>query len=137
MAISPDRERNSRRKVLTWISAANAPKIKSAPPSNTGRKAELKFTSKDTRLSQRRAYEQTEEFKKRSATRSGVEATNSRFKRQTGFNRLRYRGKKKPRMSVIFKIIGVNFLRVIESLRPKNVAKATYRLIKDENSGFL
>jgi IS5 family transposase len=94
------------------------------PAFQHGHKAELKFTSKDMRLSQRRANEQTEEFKKRYAMRSGIEATNSRLKRQTGFNRLRYRGKKKPRMSVTFKVIGVNFWRVLESLRPKKVAKA-------------
>jgi IS5 family transposase len=90
------------------------------PAFQNGHKAELKFNPKEMRLSKRRAYEQTDDFKKRYAMRSGIEATNSRLKRQTGINRSRYRGLVKPKMGAYFKAIGVNFLRVFAVIRQKN-----------------
>jgi hypothetical protein len=66
-------------------------KKKKCPAFQNGREAELKFDPKETPLSRHRAYERPEEFEKRRAARSGVEATNSCLKRQTGLNRLRNR----------------------------------------------
>jgi hypothetical protein len=99
-------------------------KKKKCPAFQNGRNANLKYNLKDMRLSQRRAYEQTEELKKRYAMRSGIEATNSRLKRQTGLSRFRYRGLKKPQMAAIFKAIGVNFWRVMSWVCQKEAVKA-------------
>jgi hypothetical protein len=57
------------------------------------------------RLSKRRTYEQTEEFKKRHAMRAGIEGTNSRLVRETGPKRSRYRGISKIKLSCTFKVI--------------------------------
>jgi hypothetical protein len=65
-------------------------------------RVELKCTPKDIRLSKRRAYEQTEEFKKRYAMRAGIEATNSRLDRETVPKRSRHRGISKIRSSSTF-----------------------------------
>ncbi|MDR0548667.1 MAG: transposase [Deltaproteobacteria bacterium] len=55
-----------------------------------GARRNSNLTPKKCAFPKRRAYEKTDEFKKRYAMRSGVEATNSSLKRQTGFGRLRY-----------------------------------------------
>jgi hypothetical protein len=65
------------------------------------------------RLSKRRAYEQTEEFKKRYAMRAGIEATNSRLARKSGFKRSRHRVISKIRLSSSFKVIGINIRRIM------------------------
>jgi len=49
----------------------------------------LKTTLKEATLAKRRAYEQTEAFRKRYAERSGIEATNSELKRKHGLGKLR------------------------------------------------
>jgi hypothetical protein len=68
----------------------------------------LKFSQKDMRISKRRAFEQTESFKKQYVMRSRIEASNSRLDRRTGFKKLRYRGLTKVNLAVVAKIIGMN-----------------------------
>jgi hypothetical protein len=80
-------------------------------------KVKLHYTPKDMRLSKRRASEKTAQFKKRYAMRAGIEATNSRLDRETGFKRLRYRGIAKIRLSVTFKVLGVNCRRIMAKKR--------------------
>jgi transposase len=98
----------------------NCPKSGSCPVVVSGEKAQLTYDQKDLRLSQRRAREQTEEFKKQYAMRSGIEATNSRLARETKIKKLRYRRLPKIRLAVYFKVIGLNFKRVMAVLRPTN-----------------
>jgi IS5 family transposase len=85
----------------------------------SGSKVELKYTEKDFRLSNRRKYEQTEEFKKKYAMRSGIEATNSSLDRQTGFKHPRYRGIRKIALVATFKALVVNFRRVLSKIQVK------------------
>jgi hypothetical protein len=99
----------------------NCPKVHMCPVTLNGDKAQLSFTRKDLRLSKRRARERTEEFKKAYAMRSGIEATNSRLARETGLKKLRYRGLTRIQAAVTFKVIGLNFKRVVAALRSKKV----------------
>jgi len=71
----------------------------------------LHYTDKDLRVSKRRAYEQTPEFKDKYRYRSGVEATMSQYDRRTGVKRLRIRGLKAVRYCATMKAIAVNIFR--------------------------
>lgn len=87
-------------------------KVNLCPVRLSGGKAEITYDMKVLRLSRRRAREQTDDFKKQYAMRSGIEATNSHLARETGFKKLRYRGLVRIRLAVTFKVIGLNFKRV-------------------------
>ena len=63
------------------------------------------------RLSKRRAYKKTEEFKDLYRWRAGSEATISEYDRKTGVKHLRVRGFKAVRFCATLKAIGVNIFR--------------------------
>lgn len=88
----------------------------------------LRYTQKEMRISKRRAYEQTDEFKARYRWRAGVEATMSEFDRKTGVKRLRVRGIKAVRFCATLKAAGVNIMRAaaarIAGIIPEEVAYA-------------
>jgi hypothetical protein len=84
----------------------------------------LRYTEKEMRLAQRRAYEQTEGFKDRYRWRSGIEATMSEYDRRTGVKHLRVRGFKAVRFCATVKAIGVNIFRATAVRRALNTAKA-------------
>jgi hypothetical protein len=71
----------------------------------------LRYSDKELRLEQRKAYEQTDEFRDRYRFRSGSEATMSELDRKTGMKRLRVRGMPAVSLSVFLKATGVNILR--------------------------
>jgi len=73
----------------------------------------LRYDDKILRLAQRRAYEQTKEFKDRYRWRSGIEGTNSHLKSDVGIGHLRVRGMDSVRFAVILKVLGLNILRCI------------------------
>ena len=79
----------------------------------------LKTTLQEATLAKRRAYEQTEEFRKRYAQRSGIEATNSELKRAHGLGRLRVRGELRVKLSVYFKVLACNVKRMVIYLAEK------------------
>ena len=76
----------------------------------------LRFDDKMLRLAQRRADEQTKEFKDRYRWRAGVEATMSHLKSDVGMDRLRVRGLASVRFAVILKALGLNILRCVNAL---------------------
>lgn len=71
----------------------------------------LHYDDKARRCAQRRAHEQTPEFKNRYRWRSGVEATMSAYDRRTGVKQLRVRGLKAVRFAAVLKATGLNILR--------------------------
>jgi hypothetical protein len=71
----------------------------------------VNYTEKDLRISKRRAYEQSPEFKDKYRYRSGVEATMSQYDRRTGVKRLRVRGLKAVRYCATLKALSVNIFR--------------------------
>lgn len=86
--------------------------MKDTCPAKQGKKYHyVNYTDKDIRISKRRAYEQTPEFKDKYRYRSGVEATMSQYNRRTGVKRLRVRGLKAVRYCATLKATSVNIFR--------------------------
>lgn len=96
------------------------------PVFGKGRRYRLKYSAKERRLSQRRAFEKTEIFRDRYRLRSGVEAMFSCLNRVTGIKRLRVRGMCAVTMSLILKITGENMRRVATSRRIMDGIRAKY-----------
>lgn len=71
----------------------------------------LHYTEKELRIAERRAYEQTDEFKDRYRWRSGIESTMSEYDRRTGVKQLRVRGFKAVKFCAVLKAIGINLFR--------------------------
>jgi hypothetical protein len=87
------------------LNCQNCP-MKDNCPAKQGKKFHyIHYTDKDLRISKRRAYEQTPEFKDKYRYRSGVEATMSQYNRRTGVKRLRVRGLKAVRYCATMKAI--------------------------------
>ncbi len=82
--------------------------------SKKGRK--LKYTEKIIRLSIRRTYQESDDFKDKYRYRAGIEATNSRFIHQTGARRVRYRGGERIDFAETMKSLGINMFRVAKYL---------------------
>jgi len=86
--------------------------MKNNCPAKQGKKYHyVNYSDKDLRISKRRAYEQSPEFKDKYRYRSGVEATMSQYDRRTGVKRLRVRGLKAVRYCATLKAIAVNIFR--------------------------
>lgn len=81
----------------------------------------LRYSDREMRVSQRRAYEQSEEFKDRYRWRAGVEATMSEYDRKTGVKKLRVRGYRSVRFCAILKGLGINLLRAVAVLKAKSM----------------
>jgi hypothetical protein len=84
--------------------------------------SKLSYRYEQVRISKRRAYQLTDEFKDRYRWRSGIEGTNSWLAR-IGIKRLRVRGSKACSLKVNFKALGLNLLRVIGYVSSKNEGK--------------
>ena len=76
----------------------------------------LRYDDKMLRLAQRRAAQQSKEFKDRYRWRAGVEATMSHLKSDVGMARLRVRGLASVRFVVMLKALGLNILRCAKAL---------------------
>jgi len=86
----------------------------------------LRYTDKEMRLAQRRAYERSDEFKDRYRWRSGIEATMSEYDRRTGVKHLRVRGFKAVRFCATLKAVAVNIFRATAVRRVLNTAKTAH-----------
>ncbi len=71
----------------------------------------LHYDEKSIRLSRRRKFEGTSEFKDRYRFRAGAEATMSEYDRKTGVKHLRVRKLPAVRLSATLKALGVNIFR--------------------------
>jgi hypothetical protein len=87
----------------------------------------LRYTDKEMRLAQRRAYEHTEGFKDRYRWRSGIEATMSQYDRRTGVKHLRVRGFKAVRFCATLKAVAVNIFRATAVRRALNSDKTAHQ----------
>jgi hypothetical protein len=72
---------------------------------------EVRYDEKQLRLAMRRRNEKTEEFREKYRWRAGLEATNARYKSQTGAGRLRVRSLSRVRYASKLKALGLNILR--------------------------
>lgn len=91
----------------------------------------FRYSDKDLRVSIRRVYEKTEDFKDRYRYRAGVEATMSEYDRKTGVKRLQVRGMSNVRYAAIMKAIGINIFRATRHRNAKIIKK---RALKFANS---
>jgi hypothetical protein len=96
------------------------PNKANCPVKIKGGVAILEYSKKQLRLSKRRAYENTEEYKRRYRMRSGIEATNSTLARAFGIKRLRVRGLKMVDAVIKLKALGLNIMRGVAAVCPKN-----------------
>jgi hypothetical protein len=71
----------------------------------------LRYDDKARRCAQRRAIQETAEFKDRYRWRAGVEATMSALDRRTGLKHLRVRGLKAVRFCAVLKAAAINIIR--------------------------
>ncbi|MFO8068308.1 MAG: transposase [Bacteroidales bacterium] len=90
----------------------------------------FRYTNKDLRVSRRRVYEKTKDFKDKYRYRAGVEATMSEYDRKTGVKQLRVRGMPAVRFAAVMKAIGINIFRAV---RYKMAKKTKKRVIKWAN----
>jgi hypothetical protein len=86
-------------------------RLASCPVKQGKRHYYFHYDEKQLRLAERRAYENTEEFKDIYRYRAGVESTMSSYDRLTGVKRLRVRGFKAVRFCATLKALGVNIFR--------------------------
>jgi hypothetical protein len=106
------KEKKTRHTVAFDSHHCSACPFQEACPVKKGKKYHyLRYTEKQMRLAQRRAYEHTDEFKDRYRWRSGIEATMSEYDRRTGVKHLRVRGFKAVRFCATLKAVAVNILR--------------------------
>ena len=84
----------------------------------------LRYNEKNVRLTQRRAYERTDEFKKKYRFRAGVEATMSQLDRRTGIKHLRVRGMKAVRFAATMKATALNIIRAAAYKKRRNKGKS-------------
>jgi hypothetical protein len=81
-------------------------------PTMTGKKGHyLRYDDKAVRLAQRRALEDTPEFRDRYRFRAGVEGTMSQLDRITGFKDLRVRGLSAVSFAAYLKATAINIIR--------------------------
>jgi hypothetical protein len=76
----------------------------------TGR---IQFTPATVRSETRRRHEQSDEFREKYRWRSGIEGTNGCLKRRLGLGRLRVRGRRAVKLSILLKLAGWNVLRAV------------------------
>ncbi len=77
----------------------------------------FRYTDKELRISKRRLFEETEEFKDKYRYRSGIEATMSELDRLTGVKNLRVRGLDNVIFAAIMRIIGINIFRATRIMK--------------------
>lgn len=84
----------------------------------------VRFTPADVAVAQRRVEQETPEFKERYKIRSGIEATNSEFKRCHGLAKPRVRRRPRVELSVRLKVLGLNIKRYVGHLTEVYAATA-------------
>ena len=121
------KENGSINATYSKLHCAKCPFRKSCPTKrNPNGTRTIRTSIREHVLAKRRAYEQTEEFRKKYAERSGIEATNSELKRGHGMGLLRVRGGARVKLSVYFKALGCNVKRMVKYLaeRARKAAKS-------------
>ncbi|MHC4316706.1 MAG: transposase [Planctomycetota bacterium] len=89
----------------------------------------VRFSDKELRIAQRRAYERTDEFNELYRWRAGVEATMSEYDRRTGVKRLRVRGLKAVKYCATLKALAVNIFRATAAMVEKMAPECGYQAV--------
>jgi hypothetical protein len=96
---------------LELAACENCPRRGECPVVPGKRHFYLRYDRKAVRLAERRAYEETPEFRERYRFRAGIEGTISAYEARTGVKRLRVRGLEAVRFCATLKAIGINIFR--------------------------
>jgi hypothetical protein len=121
------KKKNTRHTVAFHSHHCNTCPLQETCPAKKGTKYHyLRYTDKEMRLAQRRAYERSDEFKDRYRWRAGIEATMSEYDRRTGVKHLRVRGLKAVRFCATLKAAAVNIFRATAVRRALTTAKAAH-----------
>jgi len=106
-------------KVLAWFPISEChgcPLVDQCPTEKRKDYRVLSFTDADIATSLRRVEQETPEFKELHKLRSGIEATNSEFKRCHGLRKLAVRRSPRVRLSVRLKALALNLKRFVAHL---------------------
>lgn len=87
-------------------------------PAAGAKKANVSADGGDA-LDRRRAIEETEQWKKKYAKRSGIEGANCGLKNTTGMRRLRVRGEAAIGLGIYFKVTGWNIRTAVQIVRSR------------------
>ena len=104
----------------------SCPQLQDCPVKKGKKFYYVRFSDKEIRIAQRRAYEQTDEFIERYRWRAGVEATMSEYDRRTGVKRLRVRRLKAVKYCATLKALAVNIFRATVAMIEKMVPECGY-----------
>lgn len=103
----------------------NCPLINECPVKRGKKYHYLRFDDKALRVAQRRAREQSPEFKDRYRWRAGIEGSISAYDARTGVKRLRVRGLKAVRFCAALKAVGINILRATAVRKAINASEGS------------
>jgi len=105
----------------------NCPRKKDCPVKEGKKHHYLRYSGKSLRIPQRRAEEQTGEFKEKYRWRAGIEATMSEYDTRTGVKHLRVRGLKNVQYCARLKVVGVNIFRATAVRNARKRGKSTFK----------
>ncbi len=105
----------------------NCPQKKDCPVKEGKKHHYLRYSEKSLRIPQRRAEEQTGEFKDNYRWRAGAEATMSEYDARTGVKHLRVRGYKNVQYCARFKAVGVNIFRAAAVRNARKRGKSPFK----------
>jgi len=114
-------------------SCLNCPRRSGCPVVPGKRHFYLRYDLKAVRLAQRRAREETPEFRDRYRFRAGIEGTISAFDARTGVKQLRVRGLEAVRFCATLKATGVNLFR---ATAVRCASMKVSEALAGENPGF-
>lgn len=100
------------------VEASAARGVELIAPAAGAQKANVAEDGGDA-LDRRRAMEETDEWKKKYASRSGGEGLNAALKNTTGMRRLRVRGKLAMKLGIYFKVTGWNIRTAVQIVRSR------------------
>jgi len=101
-----------------------------------GDRIKLKYSAKEARVAERRARQETEEFREKYRYRRGIEATISALERRMRIKRSRYRGIRKMNYMARMKATGLNILRTAKAVCGKGKNPDRYGKKRDVFSFF-
>jgi hypothetical protein len=114
---------NCAKQGVTLISPVGGKAPETETPKHSSSKKERKLKG---RLAQRRQEQETSEWKKKYAKRSGIEGVNRALDAVTGFKQLRVRGEKAVGMALFLKAAGWNIMAAAK-IRANRLLKAARR----------
>jgi hypothetical protein len=116
-------KKNRHRVAFNSEQCNTCPLITECPVTQGKKHHYLRFDDKALRIAQRRAKEQSREFKDRYRWRAGIEGSISTYDTRTRVKQLRVRGLKAVRFCATLKAVGINILRATAVRKAINASR--------------